>query len=76
MTLTCFTLDSKQSEQLTILFGLHQNSSKKSRNPLPPQTQLNGTKGPLGVKDDGSRFSGKSIALQTRFVISIAQLSI
>ena len=73
MTLTCFTLDSKQSEQLTILFGLHQNSSKKSRNPLPPQTQLNGTKGPLGVKDDGSR---KSIALQTRFVISIAQLSV
>ena len=113
LTLTsCFISDRKQSEQKTILFGLHQNSNvfslrakmlpigtrkkfnnkipsvkrwrsivleiapkayKNLRNPLPPQTQTNESEGLLSVTDDGSRFPGKSIALQTRFVISIAQ---
>lgn len=40
------------------------------------KTQTNGTTGPPSLNDDGSRFLGKSIALQTRFVISIAQWSV
>ena len=39
--------------------------AKKSRNPLPPQTQINGTTEPSGVNDDGSRFPGKSIAFRS-----------
>ena len=42
-------------------------------NPLPPKTQTNGSEGLPSIIDDGSGFSGKGIALQTRFVISITQ---
>ena len=63
-------------EMFLVSLEIVPDACKKLQNPLPPQAQTNGTTGPPGVNEDESRFPGKSIALQTSFVISIAEWSV